>query len=146
MFYNRLHEVILPSPVAARDKVISKARLYLSYEVLIANVCPFLCSCGPPALSPLWGCTLLYWYWLFCSGVFRCLNVSITSACKRIIHLSKQPDRQKHRHSFTWSARILYGCSSMISQPDAGPSEKPRCQSLAATFSTSDLHVALLRA
>ena len=64
--------------------MISRERSYLSYEVLIANVCPFLCSCGPSALSPLWGCTLYCWYWFFYSGVFHCLNVSITSACKRI--------------------------------------------------------------
>ena len=89
MYDNRLHEVILRSPVASRDNVHSRARSYLSYEVLIANVCPFLCSCGPPALSPLWGCTLLYWYWLFYSDVFRCLNVSIASACKRIRYLTE---------------------------------------------------------
>lgn len=64
--------------------MISRARSYLSYEVLIANVCPFLCSCGPSALSPRWGGTLHCWYWLFYSGVFHGLNVSITSACKRI--------------------------------------------------------------
>ena len=39
-----------------------------------------------------------------------------------------------------------YGCSSVASRPDAGPSAKPRCQSLFATFSKSDLRVALLRA